>query len=315
MNEISFARLIKSICFLAVVCAVLVTPGRCEEANEIPLWPLGAPEAKGTGPADGPTILLYLPSSQKPTPAVVVCPGGGYTVLALDHEGRQVAEWLNDLGIAAFVLKYRIAPRYHFPVPLLDAQRALRYVRANAKLYNLVPNQVGIMGFSAGGQLAAMAATHFDEGKASAADAIDRTSSRPDFLVLAYPVISCTAPFSHAWSCKQLLGDHPDPKLAELVSNEKQVTPKTPPTFLFHTDDDDGVSPENSLAFYTALRKAGVPAELHIYEHGRHGVGLALDDPVLSSWPKRLADWFRVRGLLPKNPLPEDAVKKPPAGP
>lgn len=311
MSMICLPRWAKAICLAGLVCAVFVTRAAGEEGNEIPLWPQEAPGSKGNEPGDRPTILLYLPSAEKPTPAVIVCPGGGYTVLAMDHEGRQVAEWLNNLGIAAFVLKYRLAPRYHYPAPLLDAQRALRYVRASAKLYNLNPRQVGIMGFSAGGHLAALAATHFDEGNPSATDAIDQESSRPDFLVLGYPVISCTAPFMHAWSCKQLLGEHPDPKLAELVSNEKQVTPKTPPTFLFHTNDDDGVSPENSVAFYLALHKAGVPAELHIYEHGPHGVGLAPQDPVLSSWPKRLEDWFRVRGLLPKNVLPEDTNRKP----
>jgi acetyl esterase/lipase len=311
MNEMFLARWAKPICLVVLVCAAFVTRAACQEENEIPLWPQEAPGSIANEPNVRPTILLSLPSAQKPTPAVVICPGGGYTVLAMDHEGRQVAEWLNNLGIVAFVLKYRIAPRYHYPVPLLDAQRALRYVRANAELYNLNPHQIGIMGFSAGGHLAAMAATHFDEGKSSAADPIDHESSRPDFLVLAYPVISCTAPFMHAWSCKQLLGEHPDPKLAELVSNEKQVTPKTPPTFLFHTNDDDGVSPENSVAFYLALRKASVPAELHIYEHGAHGVGLAPQDPVLSSWPKRLEDWFRVRGLLPKNVVVQDVNRKP----
>jgi acetyl esterase/lipase len=229
----------------------------------------------------------------------------------MSYEGSQVADWLNNLGLAAFVLKYRLAPRYHYPVELLDAQRAMRYVRSNAKLFNLVPNQIGIMGFSAGGHLAALAATHFDEGKTSPGDSIDRSSSRPDFLVLAYPVISCTAPFAHAYSCAQLLGDHPSPAAAEQVSNEKHVTAKTPPTFLFHTNDDSGVSAEGSVAFYMALRKAGVPAELHIYEHGKHGVGLAQDDPILSSWPKLLVDWFRMRDLLPKNVVLEDTFKKP----
>ena len=281
----------------AMVCAALAMPAVCDEANEVALWPLGAPEAKGADLPDRPTIFLYLPPSPKPTPAVVICPGGGYTVLEMDYEGRQVADWMNNLGIAAFVLKYRLAPAYHYPVPLLDAQRALRYVRANAQLYNLIPNQIGIMGFSAGGHLAALAATHFED-KAPVGDAIDRVSARPDFLVLVYPVISCSAPFSQAVSCKQLLGENPRPGLADLVSNEKHVTPQTPPTFLFHTNDDDGVSAENSLAFYMALRKAGVPAELHIYQHGPHGVGLAQKDPILSSWPQRLADWLRLHGLL-----------------
>jgi acetyl esterase/lipase len=270
---------------------------------------MDVPGAKGEEPADRPTIELHLPTVPNPTPAVVVCPGGGYTALAMDHEGRQVAEWLNDLGIAAFVLQYRLGPKYHYPVQLQDVQRALRYVRANAKLYNLDPNKIGVMGFSAGGHLAAMAATHADVGKST--DEFDRASSRPDFAVLAYPVISCTAPFAHEWSCKQLLGDHPDPKLADLASNEKQVTAQTSPTFLFHTDDDEGVSPENSVAFYMALRKAGVPAELHIYEHGRHGVGLAPKDPTLSSWPKRLEDWFRIRGILPEKVAPDKGDVQP----
>jgi acetyl esterase/lipase len=224
--------------------------------------------------------------------------------LYLPLPGRQVAEWLNNLGIAAFVLKYRVAPTYHYPVPLLDAQRALRYVRSNASLYNVVENQIGIMGFSAGGHLAAMVATHFDTRNAFPRDSIDRLSARPDFLVLIYPVITCSEPFLHAFSCSNLLGDHPDASLAALVSNEKHVTPQTPPTFLFHTYDDATVPVENSLAFATALHKAGVPTELHIYEHGQHNVGLALDDPILSTWPKLLENWFRVRGLLPMKAVP-----------
>jgi len=304
MSGIGPTRWIKIICFAAVACLLLITRAPCQQDNQIPLWPLAAPLAKGAGPDDSPSILLYLPSSHQPTPGIVVCPSGEYMSLLMDRDGRQVAEWLNNLGIAAFVLKYRLAPTYRYPVPLLDAQRALRYVRSNASLYNLAENEIGIMGFSAGGHLAAMAATHFDAGKASPSDRIDRLSSRPDFLVLVYPVITCSEPFLHVLSCSNLLGDHPDPSLAALVSNEKHVTAKTPPTFLFHTSDDAIVPVENSLAFFTALRKAGVPAELHVYEHGLHTVGLALDDPVLSTWPKLLENWFRVRGLLPKQVLP-----------
>jgi acetyl esterase/lipase len=289
---------------VAAVCLVLVASAPCQLANQIPLWPLAAPLAKGASLDDIPAILLYLPSSHQPTPGIVVCPSGGYMSLSLDRDGRQVAEWLNNLGIAAFVLKYRLAPTYRYPVPLLDAQRALRYVRSNASLYNLAENQIGIMGFSAGGHLAAMAATHFDAGKAPPRDGIDRLSARPDFLVLIYPAITCSEPFMHVLSCSSLLGDHPDANQADLVSNEKHVTPQTPPTFLFHTYDDPTVPVENSLAFFAALRKSGVPAELHIYEHGPHGVGLAMDDPVLSTWPMLLENWFRVRGLLPRKALP-----------
>jgi len=304
MTGICPTRWIKLTGFVAAVFLVLVAATPCQQDNQIPLWPLAAPLAKGAGPEDSPAIFLYLPSSHRPTPGIVVCPSGSYRSLSLDHEGRQVAEWLNNLGIAAFVLKYRLAPTYRYPVPLLDAQRALRYVRSNASLYNVVEHEIGIMGFSAGGHLAAMAATHFDAGKAAPSDGIDRMNSRPDFLVLIYPVITCSEPFRHALSCTNLLGDHPDPSLAALVSNEKHVTPKTPPTFLFHTYDDETVPVENSLAFFAALRKAGVPSELHIYEDGPHGVGLAQDDPVLSTWPKLLENWFRVRGLLPKKVLP-----------
>jgi acetyl esterase/lipase len=293
-------RRIKLICSLTIAFLVLVSCAPCQQDNQIPLWPLAAPLAKGAGPDDIPAFVLYLPSSHQPTPGIIVCPSDNYSSLSMDHEGRQVAEWLNNLGIAAFVLKYRVAPTYRYPVPLLDAQRAMRYIRSNASLYNLVENEIGIMGFSAGGHLAAMVATHFDAGETSPGDGIDRMSSRPDFLILLSPVITCAGPFRHALSCANLLGDHFDPTLADLASNEKHVTPKTPPTFLFHTYDDATVPIENSMAFFAALRQAGVPAELHVYEHGPHGVGLALDDPVLSTWPKLLENWFRVRGLLPK---------------
>lgn len=304
MNGTCPLRWISAMSLVAAACLVFVVPVPCQQENEIPLWPLAAPLARGGGPDDKPGIILYLPSSHQPTPGIVVCPSGNYMSLLLDRDGRQVAEWLNNLGIAAFVLKYRVAPAYHYPVPLLDAQRALRYVRSNASLFNVIENEIGIMGFNAGGHLAAMAGTHFDTGKPSSSDSIDRKSSRPDFLVLVYPVITCSELFLHALSCENLLGDHPDASLAALVSIERHVTPNTPPTFLFHTYDDATVPVENSLAFFAALRKAGVPAELHVYEHGPHGAGLALDDPVLSTWPALLENWFRVRGLLPRKVLP-----------
>lgn len=262
------------------------------------LWPSGAPGAVGDEDPDRPTLTLYRPEKPVGT-AVVVCPGGGYATLAMDHEGRQVAEWLNSLGITAFVLKYRHAPRYRHPAPLQDAQRALRLVRSRAAEFGVAPDRIGIWGFSAGGHLASTAGTHFDAGKPDASDPIERVSSRPDFLILAYPVVSFTTDYVHKGSRRNLLGDNPDPAAVENLSNEKQVTAQTPPAFLFHTTEDKGVPPENSILFYLALRKVGVPAELHIYERGRHGVGLAPNDPVLSSWPARLADWLRVRGLLP----------------
>jgi acetyl esterase/lipase len=250
------------------------------------LWPDGAPGAVGTEDVDKPSLAIYLPQG-KPTAAsgVIVCPGGGYGGLAMDHEGSQIALWLNAHGVAAFVLKYRLGPRYHHPAPLQDAQRAIRYVRENAASLGIAPDRIGIWGFSAGGHLASTTGTHFDAG------------TRPDFLILCYPVISFTTPYTHQGSLKNLLGENPDPKLVENLSNELQVTAQTPPAFLFYTNEDP-VRPENAVLFYMAMRKAGVPAELHIYEHGLHGVGLALMDPILSSWPPRLADWMKLHGWM-----------------
>jgi acetyl esterase/lipase len=268
-----------------------------EPAAEL-LWPAGAPGALGTQPEDQPSITPYvLPKGTGSGTAVVICPGGGYQSLAMDKEGYQVAKWLNTLGVSAFVLKYRLGPRYHHPIELQDAQRAIRIVRSRAVQYGLQPDRIGIMGFSAGGHEASTAGTHYDAGNPSAAEPVDRVSSRPDFLVLCYPVISF-GPFAHAGSRRNLLGNDPDPKLVENLSNELQVTKDTPPTFLYHTTNDTVVPVENSVLFYSALRKAGVPAELHLYERGPHGVGLAQSDPVLSSWPGRLADWLKIHGLL-----------------
>jgi acetyl esterase/lipase len=263
------------------------------------LWPNGAPGAVGAEDADKPSLTLYLaPEAAATKTGVIVCPGGGYGFLAKDHEGDQIARWLNSLGISAFVLQYRIAPRYHYPAPLQDAQRAIRFVRAHALDYRILPDRIGIWGFSAGGHLASTTGTHFDGGDPQAADPVDRVSCRPDFMILAYPVISFTTPYTHRGSLRNLLGDNPDPKLVASLSNETQVTPRTPPAFLFATDQDTGVPPENSVLFYLALRKAGVPAEMHIYERGPHGVGLAPADAFLVTWTQRLKDWLDLRGLL-----------------
>ena len=263
------------------------------------LWPGGAPGAAGAEESDKPSLTVYpAPESATTRTAVIVCPGGGYGALAKDHEGDQIARWLNSIGISAFVLQYRIAPRYHYPAPVLDAQRAIRLVRSHAADYKIAPGRIGIWGFSAGGHLASTTGTHFDDGDPNAADPVDRAGSRPDFMILAYPVISFTTPYTHRGSLHNLLGAEPDPKLVAGLSNETQVNPRTPPTFLFHTTQDTGVPPENSVLFYLALRKAGVPAELHIYERGPHGVGLASTDAVLSTWTQRLRDWLEIRGLL-----------------
>jgi acetyl esterase/lipase len=289
----------------AAVC-VLLTVGKVSLAaawgpgEPVVLWPGGAPGAVGTEAIDVPTLTPYVPEKPASTgTGVIVCPGGGYANLAMDHEGRQVAEFLNGLGVTAFVLKYRLGPRYHHPSMLQDAQRAIRYVRAHAGENELRADRIGIMGFSAGGHLASTAGTHFDAGTPDAAEPLDRQSSRPDFLILGYPVVTFVEAWTHKGSRDRLLGDAPSPDQLAALSNEKWVTKETPPTFLFHTDADTGVPPENSVMFYLALRRAGVPAELHIYEQGKHGVGLAPKDPVLSTWPARLADWLKVRGLLP----------------
>jgi acetyl esterase/lipase len=264
------------------------------------LWPNGAPGALGGDPVDRPKITVYRPVAAKANGvAVIICPGGGYSYLSVDHEGKQVAEWLNSFGVSAFVLEYRIGPRYRHPAPLQDAQRAIRMVRVRAGEWGMDPTRIGILGFSAGGHLASTVITHFDMGQATSIDPTERVSSRPDFAILAYPVISMMDPITHAGSRRNLLGEAPDPKLVELLSNERQVTAQTPSTFLFHTADDPVVSVENSLEFFAALKKAGVPgSELHVFAHGDHGMGLALQDPVLSLWAKLCALWMQGRGLL-----------------
>ena len=262
----------------------------------VPLWPNGAPGALGTADTDTPTLETFLPSSNPTKTGVVIAPGGGYSGLAYGLEGTEVAQWLNAHGVAAFVLKYRLGPKYHHPIELGDAQRALRTVRANAAQYGIAADHIGMMGFSAGGHLTATAGTQFDAGNAAAADPIDRQSSRPDFLVLAYPVITMEDPYAHKGSRHYLLGDNVTQEQMDAMSAEQHVTAQTPPTFLFQTTDDKTVPVLNSVMFYTALVKAGVPAEIHIFQHGAHGAGLGVGNPQLSGWPDLLVKWMRERG-------------------
>jgi acetyl esterase/lipase len=263
------------------------------EPTTFPLWTDAAPGALGKEDVDIPT-LTYFPTNGRSTSgtSVIIAPGGGYQTLAANHEGRQWANWFNAMGVTAFVLKYRLGPKYHHPVELGDAQRAIRLVRSRAMQYGISPDRIGMMGFSAGGHLASTAGTHFD--------VVDGISSRPDFLLLAYPVISLNPEIAHGGSSRNLLGENPDPALVTLLSNELQVTPQTPPTFLFHTANDSAVPVENSIRFFQALRKNNVPAEMHIFENGPHGVGLSLENPALAPWPGLLANWMRSRGLLTK---------------
>ncbi len=262
----------------------------------VPLWANGAPGAQGTAEADKPSLTVFLPAANPTKTGIVIAPGGGYAHLAMDKEGFDVARWLNAHGVAAFVLKYRLGPVYHHPIELGDAQRAIRMVRAHAAEYGLAADHVGMMGFSAGGHLTATAGTHFDGGKPGASDAIDRQGSRPDFLVLAYPVITLEEPEAHKGSRQFLLGDHPSGEVLRELSAERQVTGETPPTFLFTTTDDKTVPVLNSVMFYSALVRAGVPVEMHIFQHGAHGAGLAAADPALGGWPELLLKWMRERG-------------------
>ena len=293
-------RFVRPIALAVLGCLLAGTIAAGAEPKIELLWPQGAPGAKGNAPADKPTLIIYLPEKAKANGcAVVICPGGGYGALAMDHEGHQIARWLNSFGVAGFILDYRHRGKgYGHPAPLDDAQRAIRTVRARAAEWNVDPGRIGIMGFSAGGHLASSAGTHFDAGDPGSSDPIQRVGCRPDFLILCYPVIAFGEPYTHRGSQDNLLGKNPDPALVRKMSSEKQVTRQAPPTFLFLTDEDKGVPPENSIAFYRALNAAGVPAEMHIYEHGPHGVGLAAKIPGTCNWPKQCEAWLRARGLL-----------------
>lgn len=258
------------------------------------LWPGEVPGIHTGEPRHVPTLVPFLVDTPKPRGAVVVCPGGGYAGRA-DHEGEPIARMLNQAGIHAFVCHYRVAS-YRHPYPLMDAQRAIRTVRVNAQCWGILPDRIGILGFSAGGHLASTAGTHYDAGDPNSADPVARVSCRPDALVLCYPVISF-GQFGHLGSLRNLLGENAPAELISSLSNETQVTGDTPPTFLWHTADDAGVPVENSILFASALRKCGVPFELHIYQSGRHGLGLAPEDPHVASWAKLCCEWLAGLGF------------------
>ena len=290
------------------------------------LWPGDAPGSKGVkdnekttdrnagkGHLDRaaanvhkPTLTLHLPSKANASgAAVIICPGGGYGYCTIDKEGNEVASWLNSIGVAGIVLKYRL-PRpeghvYGHKVPLADLQRAIRTARARAKEWGLKTDQIGVMGFSAGGHLASTAGTHYDAGDPKSDDPVEKESSRPDFMALIYPVISMSNAVGHEGSRKNLLGDKPDPKLVNLYSNELQVTDKTPPAFLVTTSDDP-VKSENSINFFMAMRKAKAPAELHIYEKGGHGYGLKKTRSSVSGWPDSCVNWMKARNIRVRPP-------------
>ena len=273
---------------------------QAQNGEPFPLWPGEAPGALGKADQDIPTLTPYLPNPSEATgAAIVICPGGGYGGLA-SHEGVDYARFLNEHGIAGFVLKYRLGSAgYRHPIMLGDAARALRTVRARAAEWHVDPKRIGIMGSSAGGHLASTLLTHFDQGTETDSDPVERVSSRPDLGILCYPVITM-GEFTHQGSKANLLGKDPSPELVRNLSNELQVTKQTPPTFLFHTWEDTAVPIENSLQFAEALRKAGVPFDLHIYQRGPHGIGLGSNkwDPEhRHPWTRDLVFWLQARGF------------------
>jgi acetyl esterase/lipase len=301
-----------SILSLAVYLLV-VRAGAAEPPKEMLLWPADHPANQGDEPktvdspewtervTKSPTLTPFLPEAGKRNgAAVVVCPGGGYSGLAMQKEGLEVAEWLRSKGIVGVVLRYRCGGGKNLqPVPLQDAQRAIRTVRANAEEWGVDPHRVGILGFSAGGHLASSAATMFDDGQANSSDTIEMQSSRPDFAVLVYPVITFVDPSMHRGSRNNLLGEGASEELAEKWSTDRRVTKKTPPTFLVHAGDDEGVPVKDSLLFYEALVAKRVPAELHVYEVGGHGFGMFRDERPADKWPEQLDGWLKARKILP----------------
>lgn len=279
----------------------LLIPADAPKPETVLLWPKGAPEAIGDTDKDKPRLTIYAPPKDKRLPTgVIICPGGGYARLALSYEGKEVADWLTARGVTAFVLEYRLGPRYRFPVPLLDAQRAVRLARSRSQELGLAADRIGIWGFSAGGHLASTVCTRIGKPDPAAADPIDRLSARPDFAVLCYPVIRLDAPHGHAGSRTNLLGDKPDDKLMQSLCNDTQVTKDTPPTFLFHTRADKPVPVANSELYHAALGKAGVPSKLVIYDGGPHGVGLGTKYDEVKDWPDKLEAWLKGRKLLDK---------------
>jgi acetyl esterase/lipase len=293
-----------------IIFTGLLLAGRVRAAEPvIPLWPEGVPglraDASAEKSTDGrvgnihqPTLTYYAAAAGKATgAAVIVCPGGGYGWLSIDKEGVEPAKWFNSLGVAAFVLRYRLA-EYGHPAPLRDVLRAVRLVRSRAAEFGVKPDAIGVMGFSAGGHLAACAGTLYDAPEGRTGVPLDVVSARPDFLLLIYPVITMKEPYTHAGSRRNLLGPSPAPELVDHLSTELQVTKNTPPAFLLTTFEDRTVPAENSVAFFEAMHHAGVPAELHAYEKGPHGIGLRPGFGPTSDWPKLCEQWLRLHGWI-----------------
>lgn len=304
----------RPVALAALLAAVSLAAGtiaaRAQTApRNLHLWDGPAPLATGTNPGtetqttDVPSIDIYLPASNPTKTGVLVIPGGGYVHEAIAKEGTAIAQWLNAHGVAAFVLHYRYGP-YHYPVPLLDGMRAMRVVRAHAAEYGIGEDRLGVWGFSAGGHLASTLATHFDRAlpgtESLPTDATDKLSDKPAFAVLAYPVITMDPSFAHMGSRTSLLGEHPTPEMQQLFSNELQVSDQTPPVFLFATTDDKTVPVANAVRFYEACAGHHVEVEMHLYEHGPHGLALAKGRAGVETWPDELAVWMGVHGWMAK---------------
>jgi acetyl esterase/lipase len=311
-------------CILSLVFSINALAAR---STTVPVWPdldrsLAAAEKvkeRGTTTQPNrfitdiryPTLEIFEPPPERTTgTAIIICPGGAYAGIAIDKEGYPVAEWLNSIGVTAAILKYRMPlPQVTHdgrPLPLLDLQRAVRLVRSRAGEWHIDPARVGVMGFSAGGHLASTAATHFDPPDPHAADPIDRLSDRPDFIILGYPVMTLRDPNGHVSSRRNLLGEHPDAKMIEEYSNESHVTASTPPAFVIHAKDDP-IKCDNSILFRDAMEKNGVPCELHLFERGGHGFGLATTKPEASVWPKLCQQWMSKNGWLKGRPATQES--------
>ncbi len=270
------------------------------------LWPNGAPGAIGADDTDIPKLFVYPAPGGGTHPAVIVLPGGGYRTLSTEKEGGEEARWLNARGVTAFVLEYRLGPRYGFPAPMLDGARAMRYVRSHAAEMDVAANKIGLWGFSAGGHLAAYLATMHDAGDVAATDPVERVSDRPDFTILSYARLTLDPSIPRKTSLEALIGTHPTTGLEETVSLERHVTKDTSPCFLYATTADETVNSMNSTIFYDALKRAGVPAELHIFERGRHGTGMAQgigERPELAIYPILIENWMQMHGWMPQNEL------------
>jgi acetyl esterase/lipase len=278
------------------------------DISTLQLWPAGAAQVAGTSPDDLPTLTVFPPQKGRSTgSAVIVAPGGAYLHLATNLEGRQVADWFTSRGMTAFVLKYRLGAKYLYPIPLEDAQRAVRVVRSLAAADGFSPDRVGIIGFSAGGHLAATTATLFDAGKPDASDPVERLSDRPDFVILGYPWLNAMQPSGHYITYCSVIKSIPAETCKqdeEKYTPSRHVTAQTPATFIYSTTDDRTVPISASVDFYNALIAASVPAELHIFRHGEHGSGMGSGNAALDLWPVLLEQWLRDQGLFAPLPKP-----------